>query len=58
MCEEYGGQRKTFLCSAVAHYLHAFTYLHGIVFSAVGEENDNFDECACVKRMETQDIEY
>ena len=26
-------------------------------FLLVGEENDNFDECACVKRMETQDID-
>ena len=26
-------------------------------FLHVGEENDNYEECECVKRMETQDIE-
>ena len=27
-------------------------------FLLVGEENDNLEECECVKRMETQDIEF
>ena len=27
-------------------------------FLLVSEENDHFDECGCVKRMESQDIEF
>ena len=57
MCEENGGQKKTL---HVRQLPIIFTPSHTCTvsfFLLVGEENDTFDECACVKRMETQDID-
>ena len=64
MCEEIGDQQKILFMFGSSPFSSRFHILARyrpfcLWVLLVGEENDNFEECECVKlkRMETQDID-